>query len=66
VPFVGHVTEKVLRSPIWPLTGVRSITLQTALYEGLAVDTAEEVGLITTVALEPRSGNKVASTVEAA
>jgi hypothetical protein len=46
-----------------PETGVNSVTKQTALYEGFAELTAELVGLITTVALAPRSGNRVASTV---
>jgi hypothetical protein len=48
----------VAKSPICPETGVRSVTKQIAVYAGLEVPTAEEVGLITTVALAPRKATK--------
>jgi hypothetical protein len=56
----------VAKSPTCPETGVRSVTKQIAVYAGLEVPTAEEEGLITTVALAPSKGHKVASTVAAA
>lgn len=62
VPVVGHVTETVAMSPTEELNGVYWVTKQTAVNAGLVADAVPEVGLTTTVALLPRSGQRVAST----
>jgi len=59
-PLVGNETLNVARSPTAPATGLIELTSTKAVKAGLVGDVAVPLGLITTVAKDPRSGfNKV-------
>ena len=65
VPLVGQVTDKVARSPTVEAKGWYCDTRQTAVYEGLVLDTVELVGVMTTVAAVLSNGQSVLSTLAA-
>jgi hypothetical protein len=58
----GHETLSVARSPTLEASGLYSVQRKTPEYEGLVADTALPLGITVTVALLPKSGNKVSST----
>ena len=62
VPLVGQETLRVAISPTLDANGEYCVTKHTAVYAGLVVPIELEVGLITTVALDPNNGYSVAST----
>jgi hypothetical protein len=66
VPVVGQVTDTVAKSPTDDANGEYELHKTLAVYEGLVALTADEVGVITTVPIVPKSGNKVTSTAAAA